>query len=76
MKERFWCVSCKNIFEAVGNKKEWNDPIYGPCMKYIASCPECKSECDEYREPSRQKTSSRMSETSCGRQCRNCEFVN
>ena len=35
MKEKFWCASCKKIFEAKGEKKEWNDPIYGPCMNLL-----------------------------------------
>ena len=55
MKEKYWCASCKKIFEAKGKKKEWKDPIYGPCLKFVAKCPLCKTECDEYRDPNAQK---------------------
>ena len=74
MKEKFWCASCKKIFEAKGKKKEWKDPIYGPCLKFIAACPECKVECDEYRDPNAQKKSSASPEMSCGGNCHSCEF--
>jgi hypothetical protein len=75
MTSKFNCISCKKIFEATGHKKEWNNQIYGPCMKYIASCPDCKSECDEYREPSQQKKISSMPQGGCGGHCSNCEFA-
>ncbi|NTW32143.1 MAG: hypothetical protein HGB12_05900 [Bacteroidetes bacterium] len=71
---KFWCISCKKIFENEGNKKEWIDVIYGPCMKYIAECPECKTECNEYREPSYQKKSSQTPQMGCAGHCNNCEY--
>ena len=74
MKEKFWCASCKNIFEAKGNKKEWNNPIYGPCMKFVAECPKCKAECDEYRDPNAQKKQSSSQSMTCGGNCHSCEF--
>jgi hypothetical protein len=74
MKDKFWCTSCKNIFEAKGNKKEWIDPIYGPCMKFVAACPKCKMECDEYRDPNAQKKQSSSQVTACGGNCHSCEF--
>ncbi len=74
MKEKFWCVSCKNIFEAIGVKKEWKDPVYGPCMKFVAICSSCKTECDEYRDPNAQKKQSSSQEMACGGNCHSCEF--
>lgn len=75
MKEKFWCALCKKIFEARGKKKEWKDPIYGPCLKYVASCPTCKAECDEYRDPNAQRKSASMPEMSCGGNCHSCDFA-
>lgn len=76
MKEKYWCASCKNIFEAVGEKKEWKDPIYGPCMKFVASCPSCKAECGEYRDPNASAKKSNMPPMGCaGGNCSSCEFA-
>ena len=75
MIKRFWCSACKKIFEAEGNKKEWIDPIYGSCMKYITECPDCKAECNEYREPSQQKQTSQVSQMGCHGHCNSCEFA-
>jgi len=49
MMDKFYCPKCKKIFEAEGEKKEWQDPIYGYCFKRTAKCPVCKTESDEYR---------------------------
>jgi hypothetical protein len=38
------CYDCGHIFKAKGKKKEYNDPIYGPCSKMIARCPSCGEE--------------------------------
>jgi hypothetical protein len=78
MNGKFWCGECKVTFTAVGEKKEWIDPIYGPCMKYVSACPGCGFECNEYREPSVQKKSSApMPEmTGCGGHCHSCEYAN
>ena len=76
MKEKFWCASCKNIFEAKGKKKEWNDPIYGPCMKFTAFCPKCETECNEYRDTNAQKKQSSSQGMACDRNCHSCEFNN
>lgn len=51
MNSKFECKDCQNIFETNGTKKEWNDPTYGYCWKYIANCPVCSKECSEYRKP-------------------------
>ena len=64
--EKFECNSCKKTFEAEGTKKEWNDPIYGPCMKFVANCPDCGAECNEYRVPVVQKQAEAMPAPSCG----------
>jgi len=74
MKDKFWCTSCKNTFEAKGNKKEWNNPIYGPCMKFVAMCPKCNAECDEYRDPNALKKQSSPQSMACGGNCNCCEF--
>ncbi len=47
--DKFYCSNCKKIFEAEGEKKEWQDSIYGYCWKIVAKCPTCGRECDEYR---------------------------
>ena len=47
--EKFYCPKCKRVFEAGGEKKKWQDPIYGPCWKRTAKCPVCKAESDKYR---------------------------
>ena len=76
MKEKFWCTSCKKIFEAKGKKKEWNDPIYGPCLKFVAACPSCKEECGEYRDPNAQKKQAPSQASACGGNCHSCEYAN
>ena len=50
----FYCKSCKKDFEKKDpQKKEYNDPIYGYCWKYIAFCPDCDTECSEKSKPKR-----------------------
>lgn len=67
MKGKFKCTSCSRIFEADGIKKEWKDPIYGPCFKYVAACPSCKGEGTEYRPPKVQNaTSHEPHHSGCG----------
>ncbi len=73
-KEKFWCVSCKHIFDASGIKKEWTDPIYGPCMKFVAPCPKCNAECDEYRDPNAQKKLSQPQNMGCSGCCNSCNL--
>ncbi|MFN3302048.1 MAG: hypothetical protein ACK413_03425 [Patescibacteria group bacterium] len=56
--DKFYCPKCKKIFEAEGEKREWQDPVYGSCWKMIARCPICGNKCDEYRpsvSPSKKK---------------------
>jgi hypothetical protein len=74
MKEKFWCASCKKTFEAAGKKKEWTDPIYGPCMKFVADCPKCKEECNEYRDPNAQKKQNASQGQPCDGNCHSCQF--
>jgi len=54
---KFKCYTCEEIFEAEGTKKEYIDPVYGPCSKMVAECPVCFAEASEYREPKPQKAS-------------------
>jgi hypothetical protein len=76
MKLKFWCPSCKKIFDAAGKKKTWIDPIYGPCSKQVGVCPDCTEECNEYRVPVPQKKSGPTPSMGCNRQCHSCEFGN
>lgn len=42
------CKICRIDFEVESpTKKEYTDPIYGPCTKYVAYCPKCNTECLE-----------------------------
>lgn len=48
----FQCKDCKMDFEVQNpEKKEYRDPIYGYCWKYVSFCPECNSECTEKSKP-------------------------
>lgn len=51
----FKCENCSSIFESKGRVYEYNSPIYGPCSKKVADCPECGSVSDEYRKPRQAK---------------------
>ena len=75
MLTKYTCSHCKTIFEAEGNKKEWTNPIYGPCMKYVALCPDCQAECDEYRVPQQSKISSAIPQSSCNGCCSGCSYA-
>lgn len=48
--DKFYCQKCQKVFEAEGVKREYSSPIYGPCWKWIAKCPDCDRECDEFRQ--------------------------
>jgi len=47
--EKFYCLKCDKIFEAEGEKREWQSPVFGYCFKLVAKCPECGAECNEWR---------------------------
>jgi hypothetical protein len=72
---KFKCFDCNNVFEAKGKKKEYIDPIYGPCSKWVSSCPDCKSEISEYN-PSLGKNNRSTQTPSCGVEggCSSCRF--
>ena len=55
---KFKCYTCEVVFEAEGRKKEYMDPMYGPCSKVVADCTECGGEAIEYRDPKPQKAGS------------------
>lgn len=55
---KFYCDTCRNIFENEGNKIEYHSVTYGPCFKYTAICPDCGSECNEFRPAAKKQTSS------------------
>lgn len=52
---KFKCYTCEEIFEGEGQKKEYMDPMYGPCTKIVAECPVCYAEAIEHRDPKPQK---------------------
>jgi hypothetical protein len=56
--ERFKCEKCDVIFENEGVKIEYTSPVYGPCSKKVADCPDCGEKSDEYRAPKRIKSKS------------------
>lgn len=42
------CKNCNLDFEVQAlQKKEYTDPVFGPCAQYAACCPQCNSECSE-----------------------------
>ncbi len=44
----FYCENCDMDFENQNpQKKEYTDPVFGNCWKYIAYCPKCNAECSE-----------------------------
>lgn len=54
----FQCKNCDLDFEVDSpSKKEYTDPVFGPCAKYIAYCPKCNAECSEKprRKPRRKE---------------------
>lgn len=42
------CYDCGKLFKAKGRKKDFIDPVYGPCSKWVAPCPGCGGESGEY----------------------------
>lgn len=57
MKE-FQCRTCDRIFDAEGTMKEYMSPVYGPCSKEVAVCPDCGEEATEKIKPKQAKNSS------------------
>lgn len=47
---KFYCQKCQKAFDAEGVKHEYNSPIYGPCWKRMAACPNCGLESDELNQ--------------------------
>lgn len=64
-KTKFYCNTCDHKFEGKKTRLESVHPIYGPCWKYVAKCPECKELCDEYKIKVAVKSSS---ESECCRE--------
>ena len=62
----FLCKTCNQKFEAEGIKVDWNDPAFGPCSKYTATCPCNGEECEEYRPLKNSNEELVTSESSCG----------
>jgi hypothetical protein len=57
MELKFKCSSCKEVFASNGKKNEWMDSTYGMCWKYVADCPQCGAESNEYRASNSKKNS-------------------
>ncbi|TVR74634.1 MAG: hypothetical protein EA408_02715 [Marinilabiliales bacterium] len=55
---QFQCESCGIKFEGQGTTHEYNSPVYGPCSKKVADCPQCGETIDEYRPPKQAKSKS------------------
>jgi len=66
--EKFYCPKCNKIFEAEGEKKEWQSSVFGYCFKLVAKCPECGVECEEWRP----KGPSGKKNDSCSGTCSTC----
>jgi len=75
MRSQFFCKNCKKIFEAEGIKKEYTDPVFGPCSSFHAFCPDCNAECSEYIKPKRIKisSSSNIPSSGCSGPCCSCQ---
>ena len=69
---KFFCEKCQNLFENEGEKSEYHSATYGPCFKYIAKCPACGTECDEYRNHSKKKSASNEYATCGSGRCSCC----
>jgi len=67
--EKFYCPKCNKIFEAEGQKKEWQSSVFGHCFKLVAKCPECNAECSEWRA---EGPSSKKNSSSCSGSCSCC----
>lgn len=67
--EKFYCEKCQKIFEAEGEKKEWQSSIFGKCWKLVVKCPICKIECNEYRSSIKGGSSGK---NSCNGSCSTC----
>lgn len=67
----FNCKICGVDFEVESpTKKEYTDPVFGPCSIYVAHCPKCNAECSEKprHKPHKKEQSSKplFSQNSCG----------
>ena len=62
----FKCYNCEFSFSGEGRKKEYIDPMYGPCSKIVAPCPSCGNDASEFRTPKPQKAQSASSIAPCG----------
>jgi hypothetical protein len=47
----FKCNACRKQFEAIGTMLEYTDPVFGPCVRRVADCPDCGSQASEYLKP-------------------------
>ena len=48
---KFYCTRCDKEFETTNiSKKEFRDPVFGSCWKYVSYCPICGLESEEKKE--------------------------
>ena len=66
IKEFLYCKECDITFDHDGIKKEYSDPVFGPCAKYVATCPQCNKEVDEFRRPKPTKSYKPQNVAPCG----------
>lgn len=72
---KFKCYNCAIVFEAKGKKKEYIDPVYGACSKWVAKCPECKQDASDYKpELGKGKSAAQMPQCGVEGGCNSCSF--
>ncbi len=65
--KHFKCEQCGNTYLAQGNKQSYVNPVYGPCERYVSSCPACGGEGYEFQKnPGNKKQASSCGCGSCG----------
>jgi len=74
MKSKFFCKTCNKIFKSEGIKKEYTEPVFGPCVFFYAICPNCHNECKEYLVPKRIKISNSNNAPSIGSSGFGCSY--
>ena len=60
---QFKCLECRTLFESKGEVTEYTSPVYGPCSKRVAYCPDCGEVSDEYRSPNKFRSRSASHES-------------
>lgn len=64
--KKFNCLSCGKIFTAEGEEKEYTSAVYGPCVSFRATCPDCGSESPEFIDRNGRKSENENGNGCCG----------